>query len=76
MVDSKRHREGFGRFLLDHIEAELFNAHPVLRLESFADNRPTNAFYVAQGWTLREQFKDPEAGVSKVTFAKRRPGSG
>ena len=74
MIDSKRHREGFGRCLLDHIEAELFTAHPVLRLESFADNRPTNAFYVAQGWTLREQFKDPEAGVSKVKFTKRRPG--
>ena len=74
MVDSERHREGFGRVLLGHIEAELFEARAVLRLESFADNRPTNAFYVAQGWTPGEQFKDPEAGVSKVKFTKRRPG--
>ena len=73
MVDSERHREGFGRVLLGHIEAELFATRAVLRLESFADNRPTNAFYVAQGWTPGEQFKDPEAGVSKMTFTKGRP---
>ena len=73
MVDSERHREGFGRVLLGHVEAELFEAHQVLRLESFADNRPTNAFYVAQGWTLGEGFRDPEADVAKVAFTKRRP---
>ena len=72
MIDSNRHREGFGRALLDYVEAELFGTHPVLRLASFAGNQTANAFYSARGWTPGEQLDDPEDGASKIRFSKRR----
>ncbi len=50
MIDCERHREGLGRTLLERVETDVFKAHPVLRLKSFVDNQPANAFYAAQGW--------------------------
>ncbi len=58
MIDCERHREGFGRTLLDHVESDVFKVHPVLRLVSFVDNQPANAFYAARGWTSGEPFED------------------
>ena len=74
MIDCNRHREGFGRALLDHMETELFESHPVLGLESFIDNQQANAFYAAQGWTPGQPLDDPEAGAAKIPFTKRRAG--
>ncbi|MCZ6850645.1 MAG: GNAT family N-acetyltransferase [Planctomycetota bacterium] len=58
MIDCERHREGFGRTLLDHVESDVFKVHPVLRLVSFVDNQSANAFYAARGWTSGEPFED------------------
>ena len=58
MIDCERHREGFGRTLLDHVESDVFKVHPVLRLVSFVDNQPANAFCAARGWTSGEPFED------------------
>ncbi len=73
MIDCDRHREGFGRVLLAHVETELFESHPVLRLESFVDNQPAIAFYAAQGWTPGEPFEDAETGIAMIPLTKRRP---
>ncbi len=73
MIDCERHREGFGRALLDHVESDVFKVHPVLRLVSFVDNQPANAFYAAQGWTPGEPFEDPETGIAMIPLTKRRP---
>ena len=71
MIDCNRHREGFGRVLLDHVETHLFETEPLLTLESFFDNDVANAFYAAAGWTRGEAFEDPEDGIAKVRFSKR-----
>ena len=73
MIECERHREGFGRALLDHVESDVFKVHPVLRLVSFVDNQPANAFYAAQGWTPGEPFEDSETGISMIPLTKRRP---
>ncbi len=73
MIDCERHREGFGRTLLDHVETEVFKARPVLRLETFVDNQPAIAFYAAQGWTPGEPFEDSETGIAMIPLTKRRP---
>ncbi len=73
MIDCERHREGFGRTLLVHVETDVFRAHPVLRLESLADNQPANAFYAAQGWMPGEPFEDSETGVAMIPLTKQRP---
>lgn len=72
MIDCDRRRQVFGRALLDHVETELFETHPVSRPESFADNRSANAFRAAQCWTPGELFQDPAAGVAKFPISKRR----
>ena len=73
MVDCDRHRQGFGRALLTHVEAELFKTHPILRLVSFSDNHSANAFYAAQGWTPGEPFL--EDGIAMVPYSKRLPAA-
>ncbi len=73
MIDCERHREGLGRALLDHVETELFETHPILRLESFADNQQANAFYAVRGWTPGEPYEDLETGIAMIPFTKRRP---
>ena len=72
MIDWRRHRQGMGSLLLDHVETDLFKAHPELRLESFADNGPANAFYESRGWRPGSRFEDKEAGVAKIEFSKQR----
>ena len=76
MIDCHHHREGFGRALLAHVEAELFETHPALHLESFAGNQQANAFYAAQGWTPGEPFEDAETGFAMIPFTKVDPASG
>ncbi len=73
MIDCEHHREGFGRALLDHVESDVFKVYPVLRLVSFVDNQPANAFYAAQGWTPGEPFEDSETGIAMIPLTKRRP---
>ncbi len=73
MIDCKRHREGFGRTLLDHVETEVFKSRSVLRLKTFVDNQPAIAFYAAQGWTPGEPFEDSETGIAMIPLTKRRP---
>ena len=72
MIDCNRHREGFGRVLLDHIERQLFETESLLALESFFDNDAASGFYAAMGWTRGEAFEDPEDGIAKVRFSKWR----
>ena len=71
MIDCNRHREGFGRLLLEHMERQLFETRPLLTLESFAENDRANAFYTALGWKPGEVFEDPADGISKIPFSKR-----
>ena len=73
MIDCERHREGFGRTLLAHVETDVFKTHPVLRLESFAENKPANAFYAAQGWVPGEHFEDLETGIAMISLTKQQP---
>jgi ribosomal protein S18 acetylase RimI-like enzyme len=73
MIDCAHHREGLGRTLLNHVETDMFKADPELRLKSFRDNQPANAFYAAQGWMPGGPFEDPETGIAMIPFTKRRP---
>ena len=47
MVHPARQGRGFGGALLADAEERLFDAHPVIRLESFAANTAANRFYEA-----------------------------
>lgn len=73
MIDNDRHREGFGRELLSHMEIEAFKSHPELRLESFRDNQRANDFYAAQGWVRGAPFDDADTGIAMITLTKQRP---
>jgi len=44
-----------------------------LRLESFELNAQANAFYRKHGWSEGSCTLDPDSGVFKVSFRKRRP---
>ena len=72
MVAPAYQRRGIGRALLADAEARLFAEHAAIRLESFADNSATNAFYVSQGWQPDELFAGQDTGIRKIGFAKRR----
>ncbi len=73
MIDCDRHREGFGRELLSHVELDAFKSHPELRLESFRDNQRANDFHAAQGWVQGAPFDDADTGIAMITLTKRRP---
>jgi Ala-tRNA(Pro) deacylase len=66
MIDCERHREGFGRTLLVNVETDFFRAHPVLRLESFADNHLANAFYAVR----LPEGQLSRAGMVKIEFGE------
>jgi ribosomal protein S18 acetylase RimI-like enzyme len=73
MIDCDRHREGFGRTLLSHVETEVFKSHAELRLESFRDNQRANDFYAAQGWMQGAPFDDAETSIAMIELTKQRP---
>jgi ribosomal protein S18 acetylase RimI-like enzyme len=73
MIDSERHREGFGQALLSHVESEAFRSHDELSLESFRDNQRANAFYAAQGWSEGAPFDDADTGIAMIVLTKQRP---
>ena len=74
MVHPARQGRGIGGALLADAEARLFQAHPVIRLESFAANTSANRFYEARGWRAAARTTDPDTGVENIRFTKERPG--
>ena len=75
MVDPARQGRGIGGALLADAEARLFEAHPVIRLESFAANTAANRFYEARGWRASARKTDPDTGVEVVVFRKESPAA-
>ena len=70
MVHPARQGRGIGGALLEDAEAGLFEAHPVIRLESFAANTSANRFYEAHGWRTAARSTDPDTGAETVLFTK------
>jgi ribosomal protein S18 acetylase RimI-like enzyme len=70
MIDPAFHRQGLGSLLLRHVEQALWHGHAELRLESFADNEPANAFYRKNGWREANSHFDEVSGVHKIVFHK------
>lgn len=73
MVHPARQGRGIGGALLADAEARLFEAHPVIRLESFAANAAANRFYEARGWRAAGRTTDPDTGTENVVFRKKSP---
>ena len=73
MVHPARQGRGIGSALLADAEERLFEAHPVIRLESFAANASANRFYEARGWQASARKKDPDTGAEVVVFRKTSP---
>ena len=73
MIDVGYHRRGLGAMLLRHVESTLFQDYETLRLESFRENAPANAFYEKNGWIAIRTFGDEESGFEKIEFQKSRP---
>ncbi|MCY3843787.1 MAG: GNAT family N-acetyltransferase [Acidobacteria bacterium] len=73
MVHPGRQGRGIGGALLADAEARLFEAHPVIRLESFAANTAANRFYEARGWRASARKADPDTGAEVVGFRKKSP---
>ena len=71
MVHPARQGRGIGGALLADAEARLFEAHPVIRLESFAANTAANRFYEARGWRASARKTDPDTGAEVVAFRKK-----
>ncbi len=70
MVHPARQGRGVGGALLADAEARLFEAHPVIRLESFAANTAANRFYEARGWRTVGRTTDPDTGAETALFTK------
>ena len=70
MVHPARQGRGFGGALLADAEERLFDAHPVIRLESFAANTAANRFYEARGWRTTARTTDPDTGAETALFTK------
>ena len=74
MVHPARQGRGIGGALVADAEARLFQAHPVIRLESFAANASANRFYEERGWQAAARTTDPDTGLQNIQFTKERPG--
>jgi ribosomal protein S18 acetylase RimI-like enzyme len=72
MIDQGFQRRGFGSILLFHCETTMFETYEVITLESFADNRKANRFYLKNKWTETGRFHDAISGADKITFEKYR----
>lgn len=72
MIDHDLQGRGLGTELLAHCEGQLFRDHAELVLESFAPNERANRFYRKNGWHEVDRQFDPESGVDKIEFRKRR----
>ena len=70
MVHPTRQGRGIGGALLADAEARLFQAHPVIRLESFAANTSANRFYEERGWRASARTTDTDTGLENVVFRK------
>jgi GNAT superfamily N-acetyltransferase len=70
MIDHAAQRQGLGTVLLRHVEAELFQSHDELRLESFEANLGANAFYRENGWREARTYFDEDSQVDKTVFVK------
>ena len=70
MVHPARQGRCIGGALLADAEERLFEAHPIIRLESFAANTAANRFYEARGWRASARKTDPDTGAEVVVFRK------
>lgn len=70
MVHPARQGRGLGGALLADAEQRLFEAHAVIRLESFAANAAANRFYEARGWRASARKTDPDTGAETALFTK------
>lgn len=73
MIDFALHRQGLGAELLAFVEETLWRDHLEIRLESFGANAQANGFYRKHGWRETGRFRDPDAGVDKISFRKESP---
>lgn len=72
MIARHAHRNGLGSQLLQHCEALLFEQFKEIQLESFEGNIQANNFYQKHHWQLTQRIADPDSGVNKYLFIKRR----
>ncbi|MYD69410.1 MAG: GNAT family N-acetyltransferase [Acidobacteria bacterium] len=70
MVHPARQGRGIGSALLADAEERLFEAHTVIRLESFVANTAANRFYQARGWRAAARKTDPDTGTETALFTK------
>lgn len=72
MIDHPCHRQGYGKILLAHCEARMFEEFATLTLESFEPNQKANSFYRKNGWVEGNCVFDEASGVNKLIFTKHR----
>jgi GNAT superfamily N-acetyltransferase len=75
MIAQHAHRSGLGSQLLEHCEALLFEQFEQIKLESFEGNIQANNFYQKHNWNLTQRLADPDSGINKYLFIKRRSTS-
>jgi len=73
MVTLEHHRSGIGALLLGAAEKELFANHARITLESFRDNLQAVNFYKKHGWSVDEEYDDPEYAIPMVRLYKDKP---
>jgi ribosomal protein S18 acetylase RimI-like enzyme len=72
-VRSARARQGIGRRLMDHAEAQIARAgFASSRLETDTFNQPSQAFYAARGYREAERYPDEEwnSGLTTILLVK------
>lgn len=72
MVAPECQGKGYGSKLLAHIEQQMFVAHPVITLQTFANNKEAIAFYRKCGWREVEQQTIDGMDIPLVVFQKSR----
>jgi ribosomal protein S18 acetylase RimI-like enzyme len=72
MIDPNFQRNGYGSQLLAFAEfSMLAKGFPVLKLETFMENKRAMTFYQKNNWQIIKQKREEELGVTRVFLQKK-----
>ena len=69
MIDNTEHNAGLGSFLLNTVEARIFESHDSIKLQSFVGNKVATNFYLKNGW-IKGKVNNANKDVAMVYFEK------
>ena len=72
MIDPEFQGKGYGTRLLAFAELSMLTkGHPILKLETFLENKQAISFYEKNNWKISHQKREEELDVTKVFLEKQ-----